>query len=211
MGKRKYFSQWIYIAFRHSIGIGDGVAFLIGLAIPIIRQLIPGWETVILELGWQIPLGVFSSVIVIRLLLAPYWMYKRLEKERDELLNVTRENGVIVIKHPPQLEIRICDTLFGVSGGNGFPPCDSSDQPARWLRLGLDIELNVPIETLGLVISRKLPPIPAYDWTPGRGAYYYYFKIPDWVKNGEQHVIQVQAFASGKTWGSSEMSMGFPG
>ena len=52
------------------------------------------------ELLWQIPLGVFVSVILMRLFLAPYWMYKKIEKERDELLNVTQKNGVIVLTDP---------------------------------------------------------------------------------------------------------------
>ncbi len=85
MGKRGFYWLWLSTAFRHSIWRGDGVAFLLGIAIPIARNAVPNWESVMNELTWQIPLGVFGSIVLVRLILAPYWLYKEKVKEINRL------------------------------------------------------------------------------------------------------------------------------
>jgi hypothetical protein len=55
-------------------------------AIPALRQAVPSWETVVIELAWQIPLGVFGSIVLARLFLSPYWMHKEKQTEVAELL-----------------------------------------------------------------------------------------------------------------------------
>ncbi|MFC1940844.1 hypothetical protein ACFLWL_00295 [Chloroflexota bacterium] len=158
---------------------------------------------------WWLPLIVLGAIFAIRLLLTPYWIYKKIEKERDDLLDVTQKNGVIVLKQPPQLAIGIHSIDFGVSGDSGYPLLHSDKDKAKWLRLGIVFEGNVRIETLELVISGKAP-ILAYEWQPGQAAYYYYFQIPDWVESKEERTIQVRAFANGVKWGSPERSINFP-
>ncbi len=86
MKKKAYYWLWLRIAFRHSIGLGDGVGFLIGIVAPVIRQFIPNWDSAMNELAWQIPLGVFGSIVMVRLLLSPYWIHKDGKKECNELL-----------------------------------------------------------------------------------------------------------------------------
>ena len=83
MGKSQYYKHWLGVSFRHSIDISDGVAFLIGIVVPIIRQVIPDWDSIMSELAWQLPLGVFSTVILFRLILAPYWIHKDKEKQME--------------------------------------------------------------------------------------------------------------------------------
>lgn len=203
---KPFYLRWLCVAFTHSFGISDLAGAIIGLIVYFVSEAF-GTPTVDVNL-WIVG-GIFGGIVLVRLILAPYWIYKNIEKERNELLDATSQNGAVVVKQPPQLIIGIHDIEFGLSGDSGYPPSDSNAHKARWLRLGIAFKGNVRIETLGLVISGK-DPIPAYEWKPGQGAYYYYFQIPNWVESKEERTIQVQAFANGVTWGSPEMSINFP-
>ena len=56
------------------------------------------------------------------------------------------------------------------------------------------------VESLHLLLSgESLDP---YEWTPGGLVYYYYFEMPQWVKDGDLRTIQLVAFAKGIKWGS---------
>lgn len=206
MGKssnKPFYIQWLCVSVTHSFGISDLVAPVIGLIIYVLIHFIVPTTNVTL---WII-IGTIGGIVLIRLLLAPYWIYKGIKKERDELLNVPQKNGVIVLKQPSKLIIEVQDIAFGASGNTGYPLLNSDK--ARWIRLGLSFAGNVFIETLEIVISGK-EPILANEWKPGGIVYYHYFRIPDWVKHDEQRTIQVQAFANGVKWGSPEISINFP-
>ena len=70
------------------------------------------------DLIWQIPLAVFSAIILLRLLLAPYWMYKVIEKERDNARTqvVTLQNAKPTISVEP---IKMGDTYYLKVTNNG--------------------------------------------------------------------------------------------
>jgi len=61
-----------------------------GIILPIVLKYIPSLEQAMSELVWQIPLGVFSTLTIARLTLAPYWIYKKEKKHSQEL-----EQGVL--------------------------------------------------------------------------------------------------------------------
>lgn len=209
MGLLRYIGNILKLAFRLSFGMADTISGFVVAILYGIGKLFK-LETIMNIDWWWLPFIVLGVIFAVRLLLAPYWLYKKIERERNELLNVTSKNGVIVVKQPPKLVIRIDEPLFGVSGDNGFPPCDFSGQKARWLRLSIAFRGNVYIETLGLSISGKKP-VPADGFKSGHTSpLYYYFQIPDWVKSKEERTIQVQAFANGINWGSSEKIITFP-
>jgi hypothetical protein len=133
---------------------------------------------------------------------------KELQDMGSEAQHSGQTNGITVITHPPRLVIEICEVNFGLSGDSGYPPQNHNEHKAKWIRLGMVFDGNVHIETLELVISGKQP-IPAFEWGPGKGAYYFYFQIPTWVKSRESRTIQVIAFANGIKWGSPEKTVNF--
>ncbi len=220
MGFIRYLGLWLQLVLRHSLGRADtttiAIVIVLGASSWFSRYLPEGKpypapvEFAMQLTEWQIATAVLGVIVLARLILAPYWMYKKVEKERDGLkgqLSIIPTNGVVVIK--PQLVIRILDVEFGLSGDSGYPLLNSDK--ARWIRLSLSFEWtgDVFIETLELVVSGK-EPILAHGWRPGEVGYYYYFQIPEWVKSSEERSIQVQAFANGVKWGSPERSIKLP-
>jgi hypothetical protein len=158
---------------------------------------------------WQIIGGVLFVVSVSAIIWGQHRENVALKKEAGVRAESSASNGVVVLKEPPMLFIKIQDVDFALSGDSGFPRQDSSGHKAKWIRLGMLFKSNVYVETLELVISGKQP-IPAFEWKPNKAAYYFYFQIPTWVKSGEERTIQVTAFANGKKWGSEECLVDFP-
>jgi hypothetical protein len=155
---------------------------------------------------------VASIIFTVLLVVYSYFAFADIVKERDQLKakgNNTSSNGIVVLRQPSELFITIANSNFGLSGDSGYPLVAANGIKSRWIRLGIVFEGNVYIETLELVISGKQP-ISAFEWEPGRGAYFFYFQIPTWVKSGENRTIQVIAFANGKKWGSEEHTVSFP-
>ena len=77
----KFYWKWIEVSVKPSFGLADGIGFVLGIAIPVVIHFVPRWETAMSNLAWQIPLGIFSTIFLIRLILAPYWIYKQQEVE----------------------------------------------------------------------------------------------------------------------------------
>ena len=75
----QYYWRWCVLAFKHSFGFSDAIAGALGMAIPLLlRQILntSKAEAFLTDLVWQIPLGILSTLTIVRLGLAPYWMYK---------------------------------------------------------------------------------------------------------------------------------------
>src|SRR3972149_7791118 len=81
----KFYWQWLYKAFRHSISIVEKIAILLSIIIPLFIRYYPGMEQKLQALIWQIPLSIFVIIVIIRLLLAPYWLYKDKQQEIIDL------------------------------------------------------------------------------------------------------------------------------
>lgn len=240
MGFIRYLGSWLRLALRHSLGRAEITTFAVFIVFGVLSWLsryVPKGKTYPAPMEFamqlaegQIAAGVFTAVVLVRLMLAPYWMDKdkvrqiaelnsekeNLERERNGLPNIGSKNGVVVLA--PALFIEIVENEFGLTGDSGFPGLNSGETVARWIRLGVRLEGKVFVETLELVISGKEPILrrsgkedsPVYELKPEEVAYYHYFLIPDWVKHGDQRTVQVIAFADGVTWGSREISINFP-
>ncbi len=209
MGLLAYIASVLKLAFWHAPDRADTVSGFGGAILYGVGKLFKV-ETIVNIDWWWLPLFILGIIYAIRLLLSPYWMYRKVEGQRDELLGATSKNGIVVLNPPPpSVRIMIGDIEFGLSGDSGYPQLKSGEPKARWVRLSLTLQYNVLIETLELIISGK-EPILASEWKPGGIVYYHYFQIPNWVKHGEQRTIQVRAFANGVTWGSLETPINFP-
>lgn len=71
-------------ALKPSWGLSEKASSLVGLLIPILIKAVPGWETRLTNLLWQIPLSVFATVLVVRLFRAPYELYRLRHQESEE-------------------------------------------------------------------------------------------------------------------------------
>jgi hypothetical protein len=93
---RSYYWRWLKTALTHSIGVFDLWTGLISAALGVLDHYWPQAQ-IMTTYAWQIPIFALAAVMFVRLLLAPYWMWKtdnettiaiadELEKSRD-LLN----------------------------------------------------------------------------------------------------------------------------
>ena len=71
-----YFWRWLRTAFTHSIGLVDLVSGFAGAAVALVTHFAPAWAPTVSALSWQIPIWAALAVIVVRLVLAPYWMHQ---------------------------------------------------------------------------------------------------------------------------------------
>src|SRR5690349_11817683 len=99
----KFYASWLAIGFRHSFGKSDAIAGFLGVALPAIAHWGGTQEGAMMgDLAWEIPLGVFTALFVVRLLLAPYWMHQEREKELASLRahreSIVNSKGFILLE-----------------------------------------------------------------------------------------------------------------
>jgi hypothetical protein len=68
-----YYWRWLRTAFRHSLGPIDLWAGIAAAVLTIIDHYIPERQ-LMTALAWQIPIWALASIMLVRLLVAPYWM-----------------------------------------------------------------------------------------------------------------------------------------
>ena len=97
-----YYRGWLWIAFRHSFGKSDAIAGFLGVLFPAIAHALGRPEVAMSDLAWEIPLGFFSTMFLVRLLLAPFWMRQESQKEllalRDERNQIRNGKGLVVFE-----------------------------------------------------------------------------------------------------------------
>lgn len=72
----KFYGQWLWRAFRHSLGLADLLASLAGSAVAVFAHFEPEAGRAFEPLLWQVPLWAAAAVVTLRLLLAPYWIWR---------------------------------------------------------------------------------------------------------------------------------------
>ena len=68
------------MTWQRPFGVADGIGVALGTLVPVMVRNFPASESAVTELIWRIPIGMFASIGLVRLALAPYWIYQ----ERDE-------------------------------------------------------------------------------------------------------------------------------
>ena len=154
MGPFKFYWAAIKLAVKHSFDHAQYVLFGLFLAVGVASYFIPkmaAWETFVS--GWQAATFVLGSIVLLRLLLAPYWLYK----EKADALAVSTANAQ------------------GLAGWQGIDPL-RLDQ-AAWLwcgqcpesSMGGNHKVYLQFEKLKRAVAkRQLIP----DWTPIQKAYF---------------------------------------
>ena len=72
----KFYTLMLREVFEHSWGWTDFIATLFGVIIPLWVHFRPKMEQRLTPLTWEIPLGVFASIGAMRLLAAPFLLYR---------------------------------------------------------------------------------------------------------------------------------------
>jgi hypothetical protein len=96
MGLIRFYGSVLREALRHSLDIAQAAIFFIFLLAGLIAARNPASKPIIESLdlsGWKIAAIVFGSIIFIRLVLAPYWLWRERVRTVDNLQNVLTAIG----------------------------------------------------------------------------------------------------------------------
>ena len=75
-----FYGRWASMTLQRPFGVADGIGVALGTLVPVMVRLFPASDSAVTELVWHIPIGIVTSIGLVRLTLAPYWIYQ----ERDE-------------------------------------------------------------------------------------------------------------------------------
>ena len=79
---RSFYWRWLKTSFRHSLGPIDLWTGLAASILGVAAHFLPDGEAAITALAWQVPLWALGLVMLVRLILAPYWMWKEDQASR---------------------------------------------------------------------------------------------------------------------------------
>ena len=87
--QKPYYLRWLFVAFTHSFGISDLVGAIIGLIIYFVSE---AFSTPTVDVNLWIVVGIFGGIVLVRLILAPCWIYRedgkevsKVKQEKEEL------------------------------------------------------------------------------------------------------------------------------
>jgi hypothetical protein len=74
---RQFYALWLKVALTASLSWADAVAFVLGILIPLGHKFFPATqESKLAPLAWEIPLAVFCLFGAVRIIIAPYLIYR---------------------------------------------------------------------------------------------------------------------------------------
>lgn len=80
-----FYWLWLKTAFRRSVGPIDLWSGLAGVILNGVGHYVPWVEQAMGNLSWQIPLWAAAAIVVVRLLMAPYWIWRDQKQRLDDL------------------------------------------------------------------------------------------------------------------------------
>ncbi len=83
MAVLSFWRQWIGRAFSRSLGLGDLAGSLVGNAATVWVHYDPRWQSALADLRWQVPIFALGGALALRLLVAPYELWKQ-QKDRAD-------------------------------------------------------------------------------------------------------------------------------
>jgi|SRR6266480_787363 len=86
LGVLRYWWLVLRMALTHSLGSTQDTLFFLAIAVGVFTFAVPNVQVLDVT-GWQVALTVFSGVVILRLLLAPYWIYKADQQTIERLQN----------------------------------------------------------------------------------------------------------------------------
>jgi hypothetical protein len=136
----RFYLRCLQLAFTGAWGAVSTATTLIGIVLAAIADKKPAWasDTLISQLnalgGWVVPLVIFSSILLVRLVLAPYWIYKE-HHDKLQHLQMRRPNFRVhkaLVPLAPQLFPPV-------------PPADTNGPPLGVVTFDLDF-VNVGVQ-----------------------------------------------------------------
>jgi len=82
--RRSFYWRWLKTAFTHSLGPVDLWTGLVVSIFGIVDHFLPQAHIMTLY-GWMIPVFALAAVMLVRLILAPYWMWREDQQSRNRL------------------------------------------------------------------------------------------------------------------------------
>jgi hypothetical protein len=92
MGFLRFYGRVFREAFRHSLDIAQAAAFLLFILAGLVVYAVPAVKMTVEALqlnGWQIGFGLLASIFVMRLVLAPYWLWRAAQ---DRIVSTPQNN-----------------------------------------------------------------------------------------------------------------------
>jgi hypothetical protein len=88
---RQFYWKWLKTALSHSLGIADLCSSTAGAICGVLVHYVPESQSLVTNLTWQIPLWTLGAIVVVRMLLAPYWMFSALKHVEDTLARISED------------------------------------------------------------------------------------------------------------------------
>ena len=85
MSANGFYKSWLKAVFSKSFSVADGIAGALGALVPAASPLFPQWETLMSQLAWQIPLGFFVAVVLVRMASAPGTIHSEQQRTIEAL------------------------------------------------------------------------------------------------------------------------------
>jgi hypothetical protein len=102
---------------RPSWGWAETISTVFGIAIPLILRFFPELERRMISLSWEIPVGVLAILSLVRLAMAPYWLYqdrhRAAENEETSLREELRQEKEKNLSDAPHFEVMARHAWFG--------------------------------------------------------------------------------------------------
>jgi hypothetical protein len=119
-----FYRSWLVTALTPAWAAAGTISALIGFAALYFAQRQPAWGPTINDLGWQIPLATFGIILVARLAIAPYEIFRRRVEgfgvTEEELRDQIKASQIAVAQleqtledQRPQLRIQINQIIVG--------------------------------------------------------------------------------------------------
>jgi hypothetical protein len=115
---QQFYWRWAKTTFEHPWSITEKIGTVLALGLPLFAWLASKWhwlpvipEPVLSPLMWQVPLGMLAILILIRIIPAPYWIYRErhsaaVESERELTQQLTARAEVNLKKEWKELAAR---------------------------------------------------------------------------------------------------------
>lgn len=74
---RQFYLLWIKVALTTPLSLAAAIAFVLAILIPLVHKLFPSMkESQLTPLAWEIPLAIFCLIAAVRIVIAPYLIYR---------------------------------------------------------------------------------------------------------------------------------------
>lgn len=113
---RAFLSLWVKEAWKTSWEKSDTATVIAGIVIGVIVHYIPRWERAMTSIFWEIPIAALVSVVMMRLLLSPFLVYRQRDKEA-KLAEIAKERVETKFRStPPNVGAQKYGTYPGQEG-----------------------------------------------------------------------------------------------